>query len=168
MTLKRPEERSSYIGFLPFSFKLNCVPFPKFIYWSPNSQHNFIWRWSLQEAAVVVQLLSVSSSLWPHELQHSRLLCPSVSCSLLKLMSIELMMSCNQSHPLSSTSPSALSLSQHQGFSNEFTLLKRRPKLLELQLQYFQWIFRLDFLSHWWVWSPCCPKCLKCLKLLSV
>ena len=31
---------------------------------------------------------------------------------------------------------------------------------LEFQLQYqsFQWIFRVDFLYDWLVWSPCCPR----------
>ena len=31
---------------------------------------------------------------------------------------------------------------------------------MELQLQhhFFQWIFRVDFLSDWMVWSPCCPR----------
>ena len=31
---------------------------------------------------------------------------------------------------------------------------------LEFQLQHqpFQWIFRVDFLLDWLVWSPCCPR----------
>ena len=37
----------------------------------------------------------MSDSLWPHGLQHTRLLCPSLSQSLLKLMSSELMMPSN-------------------------------------------------------------------------
>ena len=33
-------------------------------------------------------------------------------------------------------------------------------KVLELQLwhQSFQWIFRVDFLKDWLVWSPCSPR----------
>ena len=33
-------------------------------------------------------------------------------------------------------------------------------KVLELQLQhqYFQWIFKVDFLQDGLVWSPCCPR----------
>ena len=33
-------------------------------------------------------------------------------------------------------------------------------KVLELQRQhqFFQWIFRADFLYNWLVWSPCCPR----------
>ena len=36
-------------------------------------------------------------------------------------------------------------------------------KVLELQLQSFQWIFRVDFLWDWLLWSPCCPRTLKSL-----
>ena len=34
------------------------------------------------------------------------------------------------------------------------------PVVLELQLQHqsFQWVFRVDFLQDWLVWSPCCPR----------
>ena len=31
-------------------------------------------------------------------------------------------------------------------------------KVLELQLQSFQWIFMADFLLSWVVWSPCSPR----------
>ena len=43
-------------------------------------------------------------------------------------------------------------------FSSESTL-HQVAKVLELQLQHqsFQWIFRVDFLWNWLVWSPCCP-----------
>ena len=52
------------------------------------------------------------------------------------------------SHPLSSTSPSAFSLSQQQGLFQWVGSLHQVPKGLELQLQRqsFQWIFRVDFL----------------------
>ena len=64
------------------------------------------------------------------------------------------------SHPLSSPSPPAFNLSQHQGFSNESVLCIRWPKDcsshqvakgLEFQLQHqsFQWIVRIDFLWDW-------------------
>ena len=29
---------------------------------------------------------------------------------------------------------------------------------LQLQHQYFQWIFKIDFLYNWLVWSPCSPR----------
>ena len=31
-------------------------------------------------------------------------------------------------------------------------------KLLELQHQPFQWIFKIDFFYDWLVWAPCCPR----------
>ena len=36
-------------------------------------------------------------------------------------------------------------------------LFDQVDKILELQLQSFQWIFRVDFLWNWLVWSPCSP-----------
>ena len=54
------------------------------------------------------------------------------------------------SHPLSSHSPPAFSLSQHQGLFQWVTSLHQMAKVLELQLQHqsFQWIFRVDFLNQ--------------------
>ena len=51
------------------------------------------------------------------------------------------------SYPLSSPSPPALNLSQHQGFSNESALCIRWPKYwFQLQHQSFQWTSRTDLL----------------------
>ena len=51
------------------------------------------------------------------------------------------------SHPLSSPSPLAFNLSQHQGLFQWVSSSHQAAKLLELQLQHlsFQWIFRTDF-----------------------
>ena len=51
-------------------------------------------------------------------------------------------------HPLSSPSPSALNLSQHQDLFKWVSSSHQVAKLLEFQLQHqsFQWIFRTDFL----------------------
>ena len=51
-------------------------------------------------------------------------------------------------HPLSPPSPSAFSLSQHQDLFQWVVSLHQVAKVLELQLQhqFFQWIFRVDFL----------------------
>ena len=59
----------------------------------------------------------------------------------------------SSSHPLSSPAPPALNLSQHQGLfqCSSYQVVK----VLELQHQSFQWIFRVDFLSDWLVWSSC-------------
>ena len=84
-------------------------------------------------------------------------LSPSISRSLLKLMSIELVMSFN--HLASGApSPPALSLSQHQGLFRWVSSLHQVAKVLELQHQSFQWIFRIDFLWDWLGWSPCCSR----------
>ena len=50
------------------------------------------------------------------------------------------------SHPLSSTSPPAFSLSQHHGLFKWVTSSHQVAKVLEFQHQSFQWIFRTDFL----------------------
>ena len=52
------------------------------------------------------------------------------------------------SHSLSSPSPPALNLSQHQGLSKWVSSSHQVAKGLEFQLQHqsFQWIFRTDFL----------------------
>ena len=52
------------------------------------------------------------------------------------------------SHPLSSPSPPALNLSQHQSLFKWVSSPHEMAKLLEFQLQHqsFQWIFRTDFL----------------------
>ena len=52
------------------------------------------------------------------------------------------------SHLLSSPSPPAFSLSQHQGLFQWVSSLHQVVKVLEFQLQHqsFQWMFRVDFL----------------------
>ena len=82
--------------------------------------------------------------------QHTRLSCPSLSprvCS--EFMSTELMV--NTMYPpdaLLPLSPPALNLSQYQGLSQWVISSHQVAKVLELQLQhqFFQWIFRVDFL----------------------
>ena len=63
------------------------------------------------------------------------------------------------SHPLSSPSPPAFSLSQHQGLFQGVSSSHQVAKVLELQLQHqsFQWIFRTDFLYDW-LGSPCSAR----------
>ena len=52
------------------------------------------------------------------------------------------------SHPLSSPSPPAFNLCQHQGLFQWVSSSRQVAKVLEFQLQHqsFQWIFRTDFL----------------------
>ena len=63
-------------------------------------------------------------------------------------------------HPLSSPSPPAFKLSQHQGIFQWVSSSHQVAKVLELQLQHqsFQWIFRIDSLQDWLVGSPCSPR----------
>ena len=54
------------------------------------------------------------------------------------------------SHPLSSPSPPAFNLSQNQHLFQWNSSLYLVAKLLELQHQSFQWIFRIDFFRIDW------------------
>ena len=64
-------------------------------------------------------------------------------------------------HPLLSPSPPALNLSQYQGLFQWVGSLHQEAKVLELQHQSFQWLFRVDFLQNWLVCSPCSPRTLQ-------
>ena len=56
------------------------------------------------------------------------------------------------SHPLSSPSPT-FSHSQLQGLFQWFISSHQVVKILEFQLQFFQWIFRTDFLYTFRIWE---------------
>ena len=64
------------------------------------------------------------------------------------------------SHPLSSPSPTALNLSQHQDLFKWVISLHEVAKVLEFQLQHqsFQWTPRIDLLSNGLGESPCSPR----------
>ena len=95
----------------------------------------------------------MSDSLRPHELQHTRPphpiptprahpnSCPRISYAI------------QPSHRLSSPSPPALNLSQHQGLFQWVSSLQQVAKVLEFQLQHqsFQWIFSTDLLYMDWL-----------------
>ena len=133
---------------------------PPLIYLPAN-----VWKWSCSDGAVyecgdtmsphkhsVCHSAAQSCpTLWPHGLQHTRLLCPSPapracsnSCPLSRWChpaissSVIPFSSCLQSFPASG------SQHQHQWVSSSHQVVK----VLELQLQHqsFQWIFRVDFL----------------------
>ena len=63
-------------------------------------------------------------------------------------------------HPLSSPSPPALNLSQHQGLFKWVNSSHQGAKVLEFQLQHqsFQWTPRTDLLQDGLVGSPCSPR----------
>ena len=64
------------------------------------------------------------------------------------------------SHPLSSPSPPALNLSQHQGLFKWVSSSHQVVKVLEFQLQHqsLQWTPRTDLLQNGLVGSPCSPR----------
>ena len=133
-----------------FTFKGNSVPI--------NSHTPFPLKFLL--ALFQFSRSVVSDSLRAHESQHARPPCPlptpgvhSNSCPFIGD-------AIQPSHPLSSPSPPASNLSQHQHLSQWVSSSHQVAKILELQVQHqsFQWIFRIDCLSDWLVWSPCCPR----------
>ena len=65
-----------------------------------------------------------------------------------------------QPYPLSSPSPPAFSLSQHQGLFQWVSSWHQVAKVLAFQLHHysFQWIFRTDFVWDGLVGSPCSPS----------
>ena len=101
----------------------------------------------------------MSDSLWPHELQHATFPCPSLSPWV-----------CSNSYPLSQGCHSTIlhfvtpfsywPESFHQSLFQWVSSSHQVAKELELWLQHqpFQWIFMVDFLWDWLVWSPCCPR----------
>ena len=92
-------------------------------------------------------------TLWPHGLQHASLPCPSLSpgvCSNLRLsQGCPLSQWC---HPTISSSVTLFSScpqpipEKHQGLFPWVGSSHQVAKVLELQHQSFQWIFRTDFL----------------------
>ena len=90
----------------------------------------------------------VSYSLWPHEPQHSRPPCPSPTPGANQIHVHWVGDAVQPSHPLSSPSPPALNLSQHQGLFKWISSSHQVVKVLELQLQHqsFQWTARTDLL----------------------
>ena len=88
----------------------------------------------------------VPDSLWPHGLQHAKLPCPLVSPTVLSN-------SCPSNWWCHSTILSSVipfsrlpSVFPTSGLFKRVRSLHQVAKLLEFQLQSFQWIFRTDFL----------------------
>ena len=146
----------------PAEQKLQSSPIPSYPSSPASNDPVFIHYYSLQSTAYIAVTLCVSSiqfssaeslsraqvfaTPWPAARQASLFI--TISQSLLKLMSIELVMPSN-CHPLSSPSPPAFSLSQHQGLFQWVSSSQHQvAKVLEFQLQHqsFQWTFRTDLL----------------------
>ena len=102
---------------------------------------------------------AMSDSLQPHGQQNRRPPCPLPSPGVCP-SSCPLHQWCHQpSRPLTPSS-SVLSLSQYQGLFQQVGCSYQVTIILELQLQHqsFQWVFRVDFLYGWLIWSPCCLR----------
>ena len=72
----------------------------------------------------------------PWTAAHQASLCITNSWSLLKFMSIESVMPSNHLKPLSSPSPPAFNLSQHQGLFKSVSSSHQVAKVLKFQLQH--------------------------------
>ena len=103
----------------------------------------------------VQSLCRIQFSATPWTLAHQAPLSSTISQSLLKFTSIELavlsnhLILCRPLLLLSSIFPSITV------FSSESALCIRWPKYWSFS---FQWVFRVDFLYIWLLWSPCCPR----------
>ena len=135
---------------------------------------HFLYR---EECQVDVQLLSCVR-LRPHELQHTRLPCPSlISWSLLKLKFIESVMPSNHlilCHPL--LLPSIFP--NFRIFSNELVLCIRWPKYwsfsfsISLSNEYLDWFplrftdLKLGPIKFWlWPWATCLSPVSLCFLI---
>ena len=98
----------------------------------------------------------MSNSLRSHRPQHARLPCSSPELAQTHVHWID--DAIQPSHPLLPPSPPVFNLSQHQSLFQWVNSLHQMAKVLGLQLQSFQWILGIDFLSVWLVESPCCPR----------
>ena len=101
---------------------------------------------ALHDQSVQFSHSFVSDSLRRHEPQHARLPCPSPTPGVYS-NSCPLIWWC---HPTISSSvipsPPAFNLSQHQGLFQWVSSSHQVAKVLEFQLQSFQWILRTDLL----------------------
>ena len=112
-----------------FSLKLNSSTYSNHLFFEESimTAVGNMWRW-LRDSLLLFSRYILSDSLWPHGLQHARLPCPSISQSLLNLMSTESVMPSNHlilCHPfllLPSIFPSI------RVFSNESVLCILWPK----------------------------------------
>ena len=102
----------------------------------------------------------MSDSLRPHESQHARSPCPLSTPGVYTTLVHRVGDAIQASHSLSSPSPPAPNPSQHQSLFQWVNSSHHVAKVLEFQLQhqFFQWIFRTDFLWDGLLGSPCCSR----------
>ena len=106
--------------------------------------------WEAQAEHQLVQFSRsvVSASLQPHESQHARPPCPSSTHRIYPNSCHWISDTIWPSYLLSSPSPPALNLSQHQGLFQRVSSSHQVAKVLEFQLQHqsYQWTPRTDLL----------------------
>ena len=127
--------------------------------WSHEIQERSTW-WCWPFAVVLQSLSHVRFFVTQWTVAYEASLSFALFRSLLKLMSIELMMPSNSLNLYHSPSPPAFNLSLYQVLFQWVSSSHEVAKVLDLQLHYqaFQWIFRIDLIEDWLVWSPFCPR----------
>ena len=123
----------------------------------------FFWNslaFSYDPVLLLFSCSVVSNSLWPHGLQHTWLPCLSLSPGACSNSVHWVCDAIQPSHPLSSLSLPAFNLSQHQGLFQWVGSSYQVAIVLELQLQrqFLQRIFKINFLWDWLVLIPCSPQ----------
>ena len=117
-----------------------------------SAWHKGMWQ-SKREKKACCCSVSQSDSLWPHGLQHASFPVLNHLPELAQAHVHWVGDAIQPSYLLSSPSPPAFNLSQHQGLFKWISSSHQMAKVLEFQFQHqsFQWIFRTDFLSHVWL-----------------
>ena len=122
-----------------------------FIFHLDTNSLNFNPPYTFSSSVLLFSCSVVSDSLWPHGQKHQASLSITSSQSLLKPMSTELVMASSK-HILSSSSPPAFNIVQHQSLFQWVGSSRQVAKVLEFQLQHqsFQWYsglisFRMDW-----------------------
>ena len=112
---------------------------------------------SFSPLVVVFGRSVLCDSLRPHGLQHTRLPVFHYLLEFAQTYARWVSDAIQPSHPLSSPTPPAFNLFQHQGLFQWVSSSHQVAKVLELQLQhqFFQWISRVDLPLDWLVWSWC-------------
>ena len=115
------------------SIHLILVPLRKDIFLKYMERRN---NSSIYSLTVQFSRSVVSDSLWPHGPQHARPPCPSPTPAACSNSCPSTQLWIQLSHPLSSPSPPALDLSQHQGLFQWVSSSHQVAKVLEFQPQH--------------------------------
>ena len=104
--------------------------------------------WSITTSVQCTSVAQSCLTLWPHGQQHTSFAVHHQLTEPAQIHVHQVGDAIQPSHPLSSPSPLAFNLSQHQGLFQWVSSSHQVAKLLGFQLQHqsFQWIVRTDFL----------------------